>query len=389
MRVLCAAVTGPGHVYPVMAAARALAARGHEPVLAFESRFEHLAEREGMAFVPLPGVRSADPDAFKPYEISLAIARAFAPEVRRIRPDAALVDIITHGVALACEAAGVPFATLCPHPLPYPSKDLAPFGAARPPRRGAWGRRRDDRARARHLADLERGRDECNAIRGAMGLPALDRLDVAWSREAILVATPAALEPPRSDWPAHARVVGPCLYEPDGTAPAIPPGDGPLVLIAASTAHAGSVGAQAVRAVERLGVRAIMTTGASDAPPVRETGRVSVVAEAPHGALLAHADALVCNGGGGIVARGLAAGVPMVVLPNHGDQRENGYRVARSGAGVVARTPREIPRALARIVRRPSYRAAAQSIAAQAARSDGPATAAIAVESLQKQREAG
>lgn len=382
MRVLCAAVTGPGHVYPVTSVACALAARGHEPVLALESRFAGIAERHGFAFAPLPAVEPADPAAFKPYDVSLAIARAFAADVARITPDAAVIDIITLGVALACEAAGVPHVTLSPHPLPFPSVDLAPFGAARPPGRTAWGRRRDARARARQRIDLERGRDECNAARAALGLPAVDRLDVAWSRRALLIATPQALEPPRRDWPAHARVVGPCLYEPDAPFPPIPGGDGPLVLVAASTAHSGQVAAEAVRAVEGLGVRAIVTAGASAVPRAADPSRIVIVADAPHGALMAHADVVVCNGGGGIVARALASGVPLVVLANQGDQRENGWRVARSGAGVVARRPADIKRALATVLRDTSYRDAARRIAADVARSDGPAEVARAVEAL-------
>ena len=389
MRVLCAAVTGPGHVYPVTAVARALAKRGHEPILAFEERFRDLAAREGFPLAPLPSIEPADPAEFKPYDVSLAIARAYAPDVERIAPDAAVVDIITLGVALACEAAGVPFVTLSPHPLPYPSKDLAPFGAARAPGRTAWGLRRDARGRARQRIDLERGRDECNAARVALGLRTFDRLDVAWSREAILVATPEALEPPRSDWLAQARVVGPCLYEPSGPLPAMPAGDGPLVLIAASTAHTGDVAGDAVRAVRRLGVRAIVTVGAGPAPDSGGDGRIVVTGDAPHGALLARADALVCNGGGGIVAGALAAGVPMVVVPGHGDQRENGWRVERSGAGIVARTQRELHRALKLVLRDESYRRAATRIAADIATSDGPAEAAVAVERLEKQREAG
>lgn len=390
MRVLCAAVTGPGHVYPVMAAARALAARGHELVCAFERRFAPLAEREGFAFVPLPSVEPSDPNAFRPYEISLAIARAFAGDMARVAPDAALVDIITQGVGLACEVAGVPYATLSPHPLPMPSNDLAPYGAARPPRHSPWGRRRDERARARQMVDLMRGRDECNAIRATLGLPLLDRLDVAWSRDAILIATPAALEPPRSDWPTHAHIVGPCLYEPDVPMPPIPGGDGPLVLVAASTAHGGALIERAIRAVDRLGARAVVTIGASGPPASPDPARFVVAGEAPHGALLAHADALICNGGGGIVARSLAAGVPLVVLPNHGDQRENGYRVQRAGAGLLIEDARHLGRALSRIVMRSAYREAAKRIAAEVALHDGPVTVAKHVESLpRKQREAG
>lgn len=382
MRVLCAAVTGPGHAYPVIAVAKALAARGHDPVLALEQRFESLARREGLGFVALPSIEPADPQKFRPYDVALSIARAFLPAVERIAPDVALCDLITLGVALACEARGVPIATISPHPLPYPSQDLPPFGAARPPGRTRLGRRIDAQARARTLIDLQRGMRECNDARAALGLPRLDRLDVAWSRELILVATPPALEPPRSDWPAHAHVIGPCLYEPPGDAPPIPGGDGPLIVIAASTAHAGGVAAEATVAAQSMGARAVVTIGAGAAPAVRDPSRVVVVADAPHDALIAHADMVVCNGGGGIVARALAAGVPLVIRPGPGDQKENAWRVQRTGAGLVARTPRRVGRAMARVARDDSFRVAAQRIAGECAAAGGPDAAAAMIERI-------
>lgn len=382
MRILCAAVTGPGHAYPVIAVARALAARGHEVILALEERFAPIARREGIGFVPLPSIEPADPQAFRPYDVALSIAQAFLSDVDRIAPDVALTDLITLGIALACEARGVPHATISPHPLPYPSRDLPPFGAARAPGRTRLGKRIDAKARARTLIDLQRGQRECNEARAALGLDPIDRLDVAWSQKLILVATPPALEPPRSDWPAHARVVGPCLYEPPGEAPPIPRGDGPLVVIAASTAHTGVVAAEATVAAERLGARAVVTAGAGPSPPVADPSRIVVVADAPHDALIAQADAVVCNGGGGIVARSLAAGVPLVILPGPGDQKENGWRVAATGAGLVARKPKDLARVLGRVLREPSFRTAAAHIAQDGRTTDGPAVAAALVEDL-------
>jgi UDP:flavonoid glycosyltransferase YjiC (YdhE family) len=110
-----------------------------------------------------------------------------------------------------------------------------------------------------------------------------------------------------------------------------------------------------------------------------------------HDAVLPACDAVVCNGGHGIVARALTHGVPLVVVPGHGDQQENGYRVARAGAGVVVKRRKlaTLPRALAQVLSDPRYRTAAGLIAREAATLDGPARAAELVEALVKQGESG
>ena len=48
-----------------------------------------------------------------------------------------------------------------------------------------------------------------------------------------------------------------------------------------------------------------------------------------------HAAAMACHGGFGTVRAGLAAGVPLAVLPLFADQPYNARRVAELGAGVA------------------------------------------------------
>ncbi|EUA54580.1 putative glycosyltransferase [Mycobacterium xenopi 4042] len=57
-----------------------------------------------------------------------------------------------------------------------------------------------------------------------------------------LIATLPALEVPRPDWPAEAVVVGPLHFEPTNHVLAIPPGSGPVVVVAPSTALTGARG---------------------------------------------------------------------------------------------------------------------------------------------------
>ncbi|HLW16796.1 MAG TPA: nucleotide disphospho-sugar-binding domain-containing protein [Actinomycetota bacterium] len=367
----------------MLAVARALAARGHQ--VTFSSGAQHIedAAREGLRFVEMPVIVGSTHERLRPYEDSEDMARAFTPIIDAEQPDVVVADLLTLGPALAAEARRIPLATLLIHPLHSPSKDLPPFGWGRAPARGLL-RRRDSWLRASNVKTLQRARDDLNRVRANLGLAPTTRLDAQISDQLALVATLPSLELPRSDWPPYAHVIGPCLYDAGGATPDLPPGDGPLVLIAASTAHEQRPLIDAsVDAVARLGTRALLTVGKSDAPSslpssIVATGFVS------HDAVLSACDAVVCNGGHGIVARALTHAVPVVVVPGHGDQQENGYRVARSGAGVVVKRRKlaTLRRALQEVLSSPRYKAAADRIAREAAALDGPARAAELVEAL-------
>jgi UDP:flavonoid glycosyltransferase YjiC (YdhE family) len=243
---------------------------------------------------------------------------------------------------------------------------------------------RDAWLRAGNVKTLRRARVDLNHVREHLGLAPTSRLDAQISDRLALVATLPSLEIPRSDWPAYAHVIGPCLYDAGGGSPELPAGDGPLVLIAASTAHEQRpLVDAAIDAVVRVGARALLTVGKTASPPslpssILATGFVS------HDAVLPSCDAVICNGGHGIVARSLSRGVPLVVVPGHGDQQENGYRVARAGAGLVVKR-RKLARlgdALACVLRERRFTVAAEKVAAEAAGLDGPGRAAELVEAL-------
>jgi UDP:flavonoid glycosyltransferase YjiC (YdhE family) len=75
--------------------------------------------------------------------------------------------------------------------------------------------------------------------------------------------------------------------------------------------------------------------------------------------------AVVCHGGSGSTLGVLAAGL-IVVVPLFADQPHNAKRVATVGAGVVvAPEPHAIRDGLSRVLANESYRAAAESLAAE------------------------
>lgn len=366
------------------AVARALVSRGHEVVFASGRAHEEDATRAGATFWELPISRGSPRHALEPYLDAEDMARMMAPGVAAMHPDVAVVDLITLGAALAAEMCDVPVATLCIHPLHTPSRVLPPFGWGRAPGRGPL-KLRDGWMRRHAMRDLERARDALNQARAHLGLDPVARIDAQLSKELILVATFPSLEIARPDWPPHAHVVGPCLWDEGSADPVLPVGGEPLVLVAATTAHSDQ--AEMVRAslyaIERNGARGFVTTGATR-ESFKASSKVCIVGHASHDAVLRRAAAVICSGGHGIVARALSHGVPLVVVPGHGDQRENGFRVARAGAGVLVPTPgaRALERALARVLGEGSFTRRAGEIAAEANAFTGPARAADLVEAL-------
>lgn len=110
-------------------------------------------------------------------------------------------------------------------------------------------------------------------------------------------------------------------------------------------------------------VRVLVTPGdAAEAsrllPPANTTVRELV----PHDLVLPHVSAVVTHAGMSTTAMTLAAGVPMVCLPQGRDQGGNAERVAAIGAGLIAE-PATIAAAVARLLDEDRHRAAAQRIA--------------------------
>jgi UDP:flavonoid glycosyltransferase YjiC (YdhE family) len=357
VKVFCAAMPGAGHAHPMLAVAAALRARGHD--VTFSSALSHEADatRAGVPFVPFPDVPSSPRHAMTPYADAAAFAEALAPIVARLAPDVAVVDVVTLGAAWAAEINDVPYATLCIHPLHAPSVALAPFGT---------GRRRKKlhvRSRRAHARTLATARAEADAYRARLGLPSGHGSVVQLDADVLLVAVDPILEPARPDWPDNAVIVGSCAWGSGGDDPGDPPGDGPLVLIAPTTAWDDAAGFEAAArtAVAAVGARTYPAGTFLD-----------------HDAVLPRCAAVISNGGGGITGRALVHGVPHVVVPAHGDQKENAYRVALAGMGVHVPLPevKDITRGLRR----------ALAMTLDARPSEGPVRAAEQVEALHARR---
>ena len=135
------------------------------------------------------------------------------------------------------------------------------------------------------------------------------------------------------------------LWEPTDRIFERPSGDGPLVVVAPSTAVTGCEGLLdetlgALGAISsRTPVRAVISS--LDPPPSDTLARAGAATVSfglgRQDELLADADLVVCGGGHGMLAKSLLAGVPVVVVPGGGDQWELANRVSRQGSGVLVR----------------------------------------------------
>ncbi|MGB5797137.1 MAG: nucleotide disphospho-sugar-binding domain-containing protein, partial [Mycolicibacter algericus] len=193
-----------------------------------------------------------------------------------------------------------------------------------------------------------------------------------------LIATLPALEVPRPDWPAEAVVVGPLHFEPTDELLAVPPGSGPLIVVAPSTALTGAAGLTEL-VLEQLVPGVGLPAGARVAVsrlngPELTLPEWAVAGLGRQDELLTRADLVICGGGHGMVAKSLLAGLPLVVVPGGGDQWEIANRVVRQGSGRLVRplSPAALTEAVSAVLASPSYRAAARRAADGAAQVADP-----------------
>jgi len=374
----------------MIALGRELAGRGHAVTLQTWTRWRADVEAQGIAFAPAPEYPPfpTGERPLKPYEAVERATRDTLPLVRELAPDAVVADILTLAPALAAELENVPVATLIPHLDPRMPPACPPFSCgARLPRTSA-GRALWRAADPLLRLGLELGRRELNETRARLGLPALAHVHGGISRTLCLVATFPQLEYPR-DWPASTHVVGPLLWEPSTGAVELPGGEGPLVLVAPSTSQDSEhrLLRGALAGLAALPVRVLVSSNRRRPdPPLDVPANALVVDWLSYARTMPACDLVICHGGHGTVARALASGCAIVLVPAAGDMNENAARVDWAGVGV--RLPRRMvgARGLAlaagRALARPGLHSRAQEVQAWAEANDGAAAAADLVERL-------
>jgi UDP:flavonoid glycosyltransferase YjiC (YdhE family) len=387
LRLMVAAFGDAGHAFPAISLGRALAERGHEVLIETWERWREPVEELGLRFAAAEEYTVFPPPASDSGDATAAeAAKALLPFLEDWRPDALVSDILTVAPPLAAEAAGVPRATLVPHPYPVqqPGKPFFATGAG-PPRtpigRSLW------RAATPLLEiGLRRGRDELNEQRAAMGLAPVERFHGGISEDLVMVATFPQLEYPRQ-WPAEVQVTGPMEFELPYSDIALPAGDAPLILVAPSTAKDPECRLVRV-ALEALAgepVRVLATTNrAQPEEPIDVPGNAVLVDWLSYSQVMPLASLVICHGGHGTTVRALGSGVPVLCCPVAGDMAENAIRVAWAGAGLSLPwrlcRPAPLRWAARRILGDPSFAARAGEFAAWRLKNDGAKRGAELVE---------
>jgi UDP:flavonoid glycosyltransferase YjiC (YdhE family) len=369
MRVLLATTANNGHFGPMLPFAGACLRAGHDVLVAAPQSFAGTVERAGLRHWPCPDVDpdewaalhakflAAGPEKRNETMVTLGAelgARSIMPGMLAAldewQPDVILREIGELGSAVAAELRGLPHVQMLigldkfvDFTLPLAARALVAY-------RESLGLPGDPDGENLHRASSFSLLPPSLEVPRAEAGPEVHRFRVS-----------AAGSAPLRDWWANDDA--PLVYATFGT-------------VAAGVPFAAAAFRTVVEALAELPVRVLVTVGDSGDPSTWTALPPNVHVErwVPQQDVLVHAAAMVCHGGTGTMLGGLAAGVPMVVVPQFADQPDNAERVAAVGAGIgvgggeaAPATAEEVRAAVTRVLTEPSYRKAADAMAEEIA----------------------
>jgi UDP:flavonoid glycosyltransferase YjiC (YdhE family) len=306
--------------------------------------------------------------------------------------EAIVSDVMLVGAVAAADRAGVPAFVLVHCPYPLPAAGAPPLGTGLRPGRTALGRARDrvlSSAASRFYGPVL---DTLNEVRGELGLAAVTKPEdaVASTAGTFVLTAPELDFTSRAALPGNVRYVGPA-FEPvrgDWQPPWPETNRDPLVLISFSTTYTDqrALARPVLAAVSTPHVRALFTRGpALDLTGLAIPENTHVVPYAPHALVLPHASLAVTHAGFGTIQAALAAGVPLVCIPDSRDQPDNAARVLAVGAGLRVRktaSPERLRKTIEAALTDPALRERARQMSVVLGRSDGAAAVVDAVEAV-------
>jgi UDP:flavonoid glycosyltransferase YjiC (YdhE family) len=392
-RILIACVGSHGDINPYIGLAKALKARGHEPLIA-ASRAREDVEREGLPHAPL---RPSGPG---PYHHATDWIRASYNDLCGVAQGFDL--ILTHSLALAgpivAEKLGLRWVSSVLSPFSFHSLHDTLMSSAAPwlEHLMPWG---DEggaimvpfarRVTAAWVEPLYSLRSELGLPRGGHPL-----FEGQHSARRVLGIFPSVLASPQADWPANVRITGPILYNPNADRPLpasivefLAAGEPPIVFsLGSSSAYVSrDFYEESASACRMVGRRGIVLVGEAENRPDSLPEGVMVAGHVPHALLFPHAAAVVHPASAGTLNQALYAGKPMVTVPFAFDQPDNARRAVRLGVARTIRGPEYSADVVASELRTllgdPSYGERAAAVAATVASEDGEAAAARAIES--------
>jgi len=140
--------------------------------------------------------------------------------------------------------------------------------------------------------------------------------------------------------------------------------------------------------------RFIVTTARQVSDPCirRAPGNFRFTDYAPGSRLLSRSEAMIFHGGNGTMYQALAAGVPMLSLPSHQEQKINTRKAVSEGFGLAGNVRRitggQVLAQLDRLIQDPAFRANAWRFRRAVRNSQGPALAAELLEQRARTRRA-
>ena len=415
-RIVFATFGSLGDLHPYVAVSRELARRGHRPVIATFEEFRENVETAGVGFAPMrPDMAGFGDKAalmeklVDPWRGPERMIRGmFMPHVRESYEDLARACrgadlLVTHPLALAgpllAQKEGLRWASsgLAPMTM-FSAIDPSVFPAA------SWMLwvRKLGVAPYRWLFSIPRAMARrwevpLREFRAELGLPATNAISLfegQFSPRLHLALFSRVLAAPQADWPASTVVCGFPRY--DGAPPDartrdeleafLAAGEPPVVFGLGSSAVmvAGDFWLSAISAVEKLGRRAILLTGAPPESLGSVPATVKVFQYLPYSMVFPRALANVHSGGIGTLAQALAAGRPQLIVPVAFDQPDNARRTVALGIARVVpfrkASADALARELAALLDIPGCAARASAIGKEVAREDGASAAADALE---------
>jgi UDP:flavonoid glycosyltransferase YjiC (YdhE family) len=360
MRMLFSFVGGSGHAEPLVPLARAARAAGHAVAFSGNATAVQRLSDQGFEVLAAPAGRRDAPRDITPLvefdpeldhrEFRAGFADTTARRradiilgvIERWRPDVIVCDEIDYGAMVAAERAELPRATVL----------VIAAGAYIP----------DDLIQ-----------EPLNALRAEHGLAPDPRMEML-RRGLVLSTAPPSLRDPGAPLPPAAQ-----LFQANGVAPSVddaPPwlrerADTPLIYFTLGThynAESGDLFSRVLEGVSALDVRVLATVGPHVDPAILgpQPDTVHVASFVAQAAVLPHCAAVITHGGSGSVMGALAHGVPLAVVPMGADQPDNARRCEALGVGIaldtLRATPKEIGRAVSRLLDEPAYRASARRL---------------------------
>ncbi len=410
MRVLLATFGSLGDLHPYIALGRALTARGHIARIAASTEYGAPVQSAGLEFAPLaPDIADFGSTEelvrrlFDPWRGTGHLVRdLLMPHLReshqQLRGAAADCDVLishtlTYMLQVVAAEQGKPWLSTVLAPATFLSRNdppaMVPINSLQIARRlGPWAYN----ALLRRIRSTVRSWEQpLHDYRRELGLPAGNQLfsfEGQFSPRGTLALFDAPLMQPQPDWPPHTRLCGTPLY--DGGVPDpqvltqlqsfLAAGEAPIVFALGSAAVwlGADIWPAAVEAVQLLGTRAILISGASSLPQLPPS--IRAFNYLPYSQVFPHASVVVHHGGIGTLSQALRSARPQLITPVGFDQPDNAARAVKLG---VARTlpfrrvsAARLQRQLRPLLAGSAYAAAARDLAATLNASNGAAVAA-------------